>query len=125
MVPRVNSISLVNPCIPIVFFNLDGAIPERKPGSIGYMCTLNLENQFQVNRTLLLAEDSGDLQNRKVMSEATAVAVWLHLTNILDYSAFRNLFYFAWKNNYSRTTSFPGPFPLENGTGGKKPWERG
>ena len=52
------------------------------------MGTLNLVNQFQVNRTLLLAENSGDLQNRKVMSEATAVAFWLHLTNILDYSAF-------------------------------------
>ena len=52
------------------------------------MGTLNLVNQFQVNRTLLLAKDSGDLQNRNLMWEANAVAVWLHLTYILDYSAF-------------------------------------
>ena len=85
------------------------------------MGTLNLVNQFQVNRTLLLAENSGDLQNRKVMSEATAVAFWLYLTNILDYSAFFGICFI----NYSRTISFPGLFPWQMGRGGKKPWERG
>ena len=85
------------------------------------MGTLNLVNQFQVNRTLLLAKDSGDLQNRNLMWEANAVAVWLHLTNILDYSAFFGICFI----NYSRTISFPGLFPWQMGRAGKMPWERG
>ena len=90
------------------------------------MGTLNLVNQFQVNRTLLNAEDSGDLQNRNLMWETTAVAVWLHLTNILDYSAFFGICFILPGKIITLGNLIPWAFPVRKWEGREKAlWERG
>ena len=90
------------------------------------MGTLNLVNQFQGQQDFAtrkgfsrVTEQEGNVESNCCCRLVTSDEHFRLL------GLFRNLFYFAWKNNYSRTTSFPGPFPLENGKGGKKPWERG